>query len=57
MPQFIRALLADETASPSIEYGLLAAGIAVAIITSVNMTGCSLQALFTRIGDSVSAAG
>jgi len=57
MPQFIRALLADETASSSIEYGFLAAGIAVAIITSVNMTGCSLQALFTRIGDSVSAAG
>jgi len=57
MPQFIRALLADETASSSIEYGLLAAGIAVAIITSVNMTGCSLQALFTPIGDSVSAAG
>jgi pilus assembly protein Flp/PilA len=57
MPQLIRAFLVDETAASSIEYGLLAAGIAVAIITSVNTTGCSLQALFTRIGDSVSAAG
>lgn len=57
MPQLIRAFLVDETAASSIDYGLLAAGIAVAIITSVNTTGCSLQALFTRIGDSVSAAG
>ena len=57
MPHLIRAFLADETAATAVEYGLLAAGIAVAMITSVNATGCSLENLFTRISNNVSAAG
>ena len=57
MPQLIRAFLADETAATAVDYGPLAAGIAVAMITAVNATGCSLENLLTRISNNVSAAG
>ena len=35
-------LLFDETATTAIEYGLIAAGIAVAIIATVNMLGATV---------------
>lgn len=45
----IRKFLADETAATAIEYGLIAAGIAIAIITAVNGVGSKLSANFGRI--------
>jgi pilus assembly protein Flp/PilA len=36
----------DESGATAIEYGLIAAGIAVAIITAVNAVGSDLSSLF-----------
>ena len=47
--QTIRRFLADETAATAIEYGLIAAGIALAIIAVVNNLGSSLKLKFGSI--------
>jgi pilus assembly protein Flp/PilA len=39
----------DESAATAIEYGLIAAGISVVIITVVNGIGTTLNAKFTSI--------
>jgi pilus assembly protein Flp/PilA len=39
----------DESAATAIEYGLIAAGIAVAIIAVVNGIGTSLNTTFTSV--------
>jgi pilus assembly protein Flp/PilA len=41
--------LSDETGATAIEYGLIAAGIAVAIITAVNGTGSALNSMFNNV--------
>ncbi|MBR0966775.1 Flp family type IVb pilin [Bradyrhizobium diazoefficiens] len=38
----LRSFLADENGATAIEYGLIAAGIALAIVTVVNNTGTAL---------------
>jgi pilus assembly protein Flp/PilA len=45
----LRAFLQDETAATAIEYGLIAAGISVAIISIVNGLGTKLATKFTSI--------
>jgi pilus assembly protein Flp/PilA len=45
--------LADESGATAIEYGLIAAGIALAIITVVNGLGSTLNAKFTSINTSL----
>jgi pilus assembly protein Flp/PilA len=45
----IIAFLKDESGATAIEYGLIAAGIAVAIIAIVNTLGTQLNAKFTSI--------
>ena len=45
----LRAFLADESGATAIEYGLIAAGIAVAVITVINGLGTTLNAKFTSI--------
>ena len=45
----IRAFLKDETAAAAIEYGLIAAGISVAIIAVVNGLGTKLNTTFSSI--------
>lgn len=39
----------DEGGVTAIEYGLIAAGIAVAILTAVNLVGTNLTALFNEV--------
>jgi len=51
--KIIRKFLADETAATAIEYGLIAAGIAVAIITAVNGVGSKLSTNFGKISTSL----
>ena len=41
--------LRDETGATAIEYGLIAAGISIAIITVVGTLGSQLNATFTTI--------
>jgi pilus assembly protein Flp/PilA len=45
----LRSFIADETAATAIEYGLIAAGISVAIISVVNGIGTKLHTAFTSV--------
>jgi pilus assembly protein Flp/PilA len=51
--RLLRSFLADESAATAIEYGLIAAGIALAIVTVVNNTG---SALLSNKFNSISSA-
>jgi pilus assembly protein Flp/PilA len=44
---------ADETGATAIEYGLIAAGISIAIVTVVGTVGTNLNATFTTIANAV----
>ena len=45
----LKAFLRDESAATAIEYGLIAAGISVAIIAIVNGLGTKLKTTFSSI--------
>jgi pilus assembly protein Flp/PilA len=45
--------LADQSAATAIEYALIAAGIALAIITAVNGLGTTLNASYSSINSSL----
>ena len=45
------AFLKDESGATAIEYGLIAAGISVVIIASVNAIGSTLNSKFQYISD------
>ena len=45
----LRKFLRDDSGATAIEYGLIAAAIALAIITAVGLTGDRLVALFTSL--------
>jgi pilus assembly protein Flp/PilA len=45
----LRQFLADESGATAIEYGLIAAGISVAIIAVVNGLGTKLKTTFSSI--------
>ena len=49
--QFVQAFLREEDGAAAIEYGLIAALIAVAIIAGASLLGTSLDGLFTRLGN------
>lgn len=49
----LRAFAADESGATAIEYGLIAAGIALAIIAVVNGLGTRLNTKFTSINTSL----
>lgn len=49
MKNLVSSFLEDETAATAIEYGLIAAGISVAIITVVGSLGSKLNETFTSI--------
>jgi pilus assembly protein Flp/PilA len=45
----VSRFLRDESGATAIEYGLIAAGIAVAIITAVQTLGTGLETTFTSV--------
>jgi pilus assembly protein Flp/PilA len=49
----IARFLQDESGATAIEYGLIAAGISIAIITVVNTLGSTLNTTFTSVKDSL----
>ena len=51
--QTIRRFLADESGATAIEYGLIAAGIALAIIAVINNLGSTLKLKFGSISSSL----
>ena len=53
MCKLIMKLLRDESGATAIEYGLIAAGIAVVIIGAVNTLGGKLDTTFQNVGTSI----
>jgi pilus assembly protein Flp/PilA len=53
MKRSIQNFLADESGATAIEYGLIAAGISLAIIAAVNSLGTSLKGVFTQVASSL----
>ena len=53
MKNILAKFWADESAATAIEYGLIAAGISLAIIAAVNGLGSTLNAKFTAINTSL----
>jgi pilus assembly protein Flp/PilA len=49
----LRKFIADDSAATAIEYGLIAAGISIAIILAVNSIGTTLNANFTALNTSL----
>jgi len=47
----------DESGATAIEYGLIAAGISVVIITAVNTLGTKLVTTFTTVSTQLGTAG
>ena len=53
MIRVFKAFLADESGATAIEYGLIAAGISLAIIAAVNGIGSRLNTKFSSINTSL----
>ena len=53
MKKLLQKFIADESGATAIEYGLIAAGIAIAIITAVNGLGTKLSSNFNTISSSL----
>jgi pilus assembly protein Flp/PilA len=53
MKDLIARFVKDESGATAIEYGLIAAGIALAIIAAVNGLGSTLNTKFTSISTSL----
>jgi pilus assembly protein Flp/PilA len=53
MKNLIARFVKDESGATAIEYGLIAAGISLAIIAVVNGLGTSLNTKFTAISSSL----
>lgn len=53
MKRFFLKFLSDQSGATAIEYGLIAAGIALAIIAAVNSLGSTLNVQFTSINSSL----
>lgn len=49
MTNFVTRFVKDESGATAIEYGLIAAGIAVAIIAAVQALGTGLTGTFTNV--------
>ena len=56
MTQFIKKFVKDESGATAIEYGLIAALIAVAIITALGLLGGQLETTFDEITDGLTGA-
>ncbi len=57
MKNLMKRFAQDKSGATAIEYGLIAAGISVAIITVVNTVGTELKNTFNTVSNSLAAAG
>jgi pilus assembly protein Flp/PilA len=53
MKKLFTRFLKNESGATAIEYGLIAAGIAVVIITAVKLVGTNLTATFNSVANAV----
>jgi pilus assembly protein Flp/PilA len=54
MKNLVVKFIRDESGATAIEYGLIAAGIAVVIIAAVQLVGSNLQTTFNTVAGAVS---
>jgi pilus assembly protein Flp/PilA len=57
MKNLVSRFASDESGATAIEYGLIAAGISVAIIAVVNSLGTQLQKTFSTVSSQLATAG
>ncbi len=57
MKTLVQRFAKDESGATAIEYGLIAAGISVAIIAVVNALGTQLKSTFSSVSSSLANAG
>ena len=57
MNTLFNRFMKDESGATAIEYGLIAAGISVAIIAVVNSLGGQLKTTFSNVSSSLANAG
>jgi pilus assembly protein Flp/PilA len=57
MKNLVARFVKDESGATAIEYGLIAAGISVAIIAVVNSLGSQLKTTFTSVSTQLATAG
>jgi pilus assembly protein Flp/PilA len=57
MRSFVSKFLSNESGATAIEYGLIAAGIAVAIIAAVGAVGDALNTKFGEVETGLGAGG
>ena len=55
MTKLVARFVKDESGATAIEYGLIAAGIALAVITAVQLTGTNLNTTFGKVATGVLA--
>jgi pilus assembly protein Flp/PilA len=53
MKNFLSRFLSNESGATAIEYGLIAAGIAVVIVGAVKLVGTNLDTTFTTVAGAV----
>ncbi len=53
MKSLVKRFVKNESGATAIEYGLIAAGISVAIIATVNSLGTSLKGTFSNISSNL----
>ena len=53
MKNLVSRFVRDESGATAIEYGLIAAGIAVVIITAVQLIGSNLKGTFSAVASAV----
>ncbi len=56
MSKFVTRFLKDESGATAIEYGLIAALVAVVLVTALTAMGGSLKATFNSVGTKLDAA-
>ncbi len=57
MSKFVTSFMKDESGATAIEYGLIAALIAVVIIAGAQTLGTTLSSKFNTISSNISTAG
>ena len=56
MTKFVSRFIKDESGATAIEYGLIAALIAVVIIAAVKLVGTELSSTFDKVGTELQGA-
>ena len=53
MISFVKSIVQDQTGATAIEYGLIAALVAIAAMGGMSLLGSSLNSIFTNVGSTL----